>query len=746
MAAKYEIKEVGFVGSLWQGDFFDPINVGRTVEVTHILKTIDSGRRQSIHFATSEQLDIERINNHLPTKEYSFYTGKLSTPTLDDLFIRTDVNQDFFRNQTILFRYNVRGPKDDTNTSIPIQENWSFDVSDPNNPKYLYNRPETILYVPFVVVVSESYLNEIISYFQSIDELQEISNPPSFEQGTNVIQEISPTTFLPGKSFIGRPRFSKIVINEEEEAERLAIELFETKLGQISGRILSNGTVDNEFPAVDPLFEVSSIEQFNSNLAQVNELQKIARENLERSIVSVTPTPFTDRIQSLTAIIYFEMVRNYLFDQLRKLENVGFAEEEPERYSVDQDGNIEIIPLEGEVLSQQAKTTAESAAMEVLEFDDLIDEIIEDLEIDDNNTYVFKKISKVSDYDLPIRRYKTKGLFKCTGEKLSTFHTGSNLTEKQKMYYLSVFNEPYGQENGYHQFDISYCHIGGSGSLLMENEVDLSPSKTMYKKYMMECWGTNEGKFKFKNGKNGDYFYVIQLDREVFKEKLDAGNFELALCELSSSVNQLINTGSNFRANESSSKLFTLIDESRDSKQEIVTNEGIQEYYYITSGSLRDGVYNESEDDAWGVVFPKMGLIVLDGVVLDQSCSFNTVTSSMNGDNTRKLFVAISGAAVPTNFRPSSSFFARSFETFLTETYFCRADFNEFNNSTNYTYVSGSDGFIKYDYFKKEPHAYITTIGLYNKHKELLAVGKLHRPMLKNDGKVCIFEVRVRIN
>ena len=141
-----------------------------------------------------------------------------------------------------------------------------------------------------------------------------------------------------------------------------------------------------------------------------------------------------------------------------------------------------------------------------------------------------------------------------------------------------------------------------------------------------------------------------------------------------------------------------------------------------------------------------MGLIILDGVVLDQSCSFNTVTGSTNGNNSNRLFLSISGAAVPTPYRPSGSFFARSFETFLTETYFCRADFGEFNNSTNYTYTSGSGNFLKYDYFKNRPHSYITTIGLYNRKKELLAVGKLRNPILKHGGKVTIFEVVVRLN
>jgi hypothetical protein len=415
---------------------------------------------------------------------------------------------------------------------------------------------------------------------------------------------------------------------------------------------------------------------------------------------------------------------------------VGFPDEEPERYSISEEGVISVLPPPPIEDSNEVKVLQNDIQQQQDDFAYFIDDMIEELTIDDNNVYVFKKLSKVSDYDLPILRYKTKGLFRCTGEKLSTFYTGS-LTEKQKKYYLTVFNEAENTTDSYHQFDITYCHISGSGSTHIENEVDLYPAKTMYRKYMIECFGYTNGKFPFKNGKNGDYFYAIQLDRTQYKEKLDAGNFELSLCELSSSGTQ---------SHPTSTRFFTLIDESRDTKQEIVTNEGIQEYYYVTSGSLRDGVYNESTDDAWGIVFPKMGLIVLDGVVMDQSCSFNTITGSVDGQNSNRLFLSISGAAVPTSYRPSSSFFARSFETFLTETYFCRADFNEFNHSTNYTYVSGSDGFLKYDYFKKRPHSYITTIGLYNRNKELLAIGKLRNPILKNEGNSRIFEVVVRLN
>jgi hypothetical protein len=379
-------------------------------------------------------------------------------------------------------------------------------------------------------------------------------------------------------------------------------------------------------------------------------------------------------------------------------------------------------------------------------FEEFIDQIIDDLTEDEDDIYSFKKLSRVSDYSVPILDYKTQGLFKCDGEKLTTFFTGSS-TEKNKKYYLSVYNEEYNTPESYHQFDITYGHISGSGSRYVENEQDLLPAKTMYRKYLVECFGRNTGKFTFKNNKNGDYFYAIQIDQDLFKDRLDAGNFELCLSPLSGSSNQLYNTGSNFQSNQNSNVFFKLVDESLDTTEIVTNREGIQDYYYITSGSLRDGVYGNSEDDAWGIVFPKMGLIVLDGVVLDQSCSFNTVTASIDGDNIRKLFVSISGSSSPNVVRTiTGSFFGRSTEEHLSETYFCRANYYEFNYSNNYTYMTGSNGEIKNLMFKREPNTYITSIGLYNRKKELIAIGKLPKPVLKNEGTEYIFQVRVRLN
>ena len=724
MAAEYEIKEVGFIGSLWRGGYDSPLNVGKTVEIANVPNTIETSRRQSIFLTSKENLDLDRLNAQLPDSEFHYEIGKLPANELDEISIYTKIDKTFLQTQNVLFRYNRKALTAGINaSSLPLQENWSFDTSDPNNVKYIYNDLRSIQFVRYVILVDDIYREQLVNYFISLDQAGFVLvQPPALAP---TVETFPVATMLPPPP----PNFGNGIFeppDSEDQIERLAIQRFDNQLELVGTDV----PVEN----IDPIFLSGTNDEINASLRLVRERELFLEEVLKNP-GNTFNSPFSAMRSIRVEQIYLRLVRNYLFDRLRQLNDVGFAIDEPDRYTKDENGNIVILPR---VISDPPPTVIlnDNIERDFSEFDDFIDQIIEDLETDDNNVYVFKKISKIADYDLPTLRYKTKGLFKCTGEKLSTYYTGS-LTQKQQKYYTSVFNELPGTTDSYHQFDITYCHISGSGSSYIEGEIDYYPAKTMYRKYMLECFGNTAGKFPFKNGKNGDYFYAIQLDRTQYKEKLDAGNFEIALCELSSSGTV---------AHPTSTRLFSLIDDSKDSKQEIVTIEGIQEFYYITSGSLRDGIYNESGDDAWGVVFPKMGLIVLDGVVLDQSCSFSTITGSTDGQNANRLFLAISGAAIPNNYRPSGSFFARSFETFLTETYFCRAEPTEFNMSTNYTYVSGSNGALKYDYFKNRPSAYITTIGLYNRKKELLAVGKLRNPILKSDGKICTFEVVVRLN
>ena len=75
--------------------------------------------------------------------------------------------------------------------------------------------------------------------------------------------------------------------------------------------------------------------------------------------------------------------------------------------------------------------------------------------------------------------------------------------------------------------------------------------------------------------------------------------------------------------------------------------------------------------------------------------------------------------------------------------YFCRASHNEFNYSSNTTYLSGSKIQVKANDLMMPPRSYVTTVGLYSADNELLAVAKLSEPLRKDPTSEVTLRVRL---
>jgi hypothetical protein len=75
--------------------------------------------------------------------------------------------------------------------------------------------------------------------------------------------------------------------------------------------------------------------------------------------------------------------------------------------------------------------------------------------------------------------------------------------------------------------------------------------------------------------------------------------------------------------------------------------------------------------------------------------------------------------------------------------YFCRAFNNEFNYSSNPTYLSSSEIYVKESDPMNQPVAYITSVGLYDDNNQLLAVAKLSEPIKKTPDTELIARVRL---
>ena len=93
--------------------------------------------------------------------------------------------------------------------------------------------------------------------------------------------------------------------------------------------------------------------------------------------------------------------------------------------------------------------------------------------------------------------------------------------------------------------------------------------------------------------------------------------------------------------------------------------------------------------------------------------------------------------------KKGADFQARRTENVSTSHYFVRANNREFNFSNNPTFVSGSTGAFAEPLFERDPHVYITTVGLYNDSNELVAVAKVSQPVMKSFDNESLIKVRL---
>ena len=200
-------------------------------------------------------------------------------------------------------------------------------------------------------------------------------------------------------------------------------------------------------------------------------------------------------------------------------------------------------------------------------------------------------------------------------------------------------------------------------------------------------------------------------------------------------INSNANTGSHVRI-AASPRVISLIDDSGDAQQTL-SNSG--PVYNIVSGSITAGVYNASAPHYYGLVYPNMGMLILNDTPLLQSASFATNTNSdVAGDNAWKLFTSISGSMSRGN-----TFSARNEETVVSTHYFVRVKNGEYNFSNNPSFTTGSLGEFAQPTFIGDPKTYITTIGMYSALNELLAVAKLSQPIQKSFSNEALIKVKL---
>ena len=144
-----------------------------------------------------------------------------------------------------------------------------------------------------------------------------------------------------------------------------------------------------------------------------------------------------------------------------------------------------------------------------------------------------------------------------------------------------------------------------------------------------------------------------------------------------------------------------------------------------------------------GLLYYQAGVAVLTASVFMNTLLSSSAQMQSTGETFEQILTGsqISASADAMRHRIQNIQFNNTIELNST-VYFCRVKHNEFNYSSNPTYLSGSQIRVKNE-TTDIPISYITSIGLYSADNQLLAVGKFSEPIRKDNNIELTFRARL---
>ena len=317
---------------------------------------------------------------------------------------------------------------------------------------------------------------------------------------------------------------------------------------------------------------------------------------------------------------------------------------------------------------------------------------------------------------------------------LTAFYTASSTLTGS--YYVDVYNGVFDNISSSVQFSVAYGNALGSGSAPLNPLVPgNTPTRITFGQYRNIIYGDAESAVNFGAGNTSSIDLIaIQVDRNRYKESLFPGTFNLQLAY------QTNTTPIKLTDNSNDVSTVTYLDCGR--AYDIISgSNGTAASSPLLSGASAKG-YTAS--GSYGLFLPDVGLILLNPKALYQSAagggiglsfltgsSDNTVNASSYNNNA--IFEAINSG---------SSFQLNSQETISSDYIFVRIKNQDYNYTTNPSFISGS-GTLIYSNFINSPQTFPTSVGLFNDNNELLAVAKMSKPLTKDFTKEALIRVKL---
>jgi hypothetical protein len=311
-----------------------------------------------------------------------------------------------------------------------------------------------------------------------------------------------------------------------------------------------------------------------------------------------------------------------------------------------------------------------------------------------------------------------------TGSIISGTYSDNNIKNYAHGMFQSVYDYPYLSSSANHIFDIT---VGLSPNSPLSSSANQQNAKkiNVYNQMAQVLAGNdvNGNILEFDRDGNilagGDKLrevFFVNFSRLLVKDEIKKDSFRLVL-------------GTGSFSTPFAGTLRTVGDYGAQNEYRVNSPAG--EYGILYTGSAA------VEGTGVGLLFYQAGIAVLTASL------FAGATMTGSTGNVSNLFQTSSMQTAADALRRRINDVDFNNTTELNSTiYFCRLNHNEFNYSSNPTYLSSSKIVVK-NTALDNPVSYITSVGLYSADNELLAVAKLSEPLKKDPTNEMILRVRL---
>ena len=337
-----------------------------------------------------------------------------------------------------------------------------------------------------------------------------------------------------------------------------------------------------------------------------------------------------------------------------------------------------------------------------------------------------------------------------TGGLTSGTYADSNIKNYSHGMFQSIFDYPFLSSSANHLYDVTvgYNTASLSSSAHVQNDKKLNIYYQMAQTlmgYTFDSTGKSairlfdkDGNFATTADDQLNEVFFLNFSRMLSKDEIQKGTFSITLL-----------TGGQYDEQTHHQDFLEIRD--TNAQNDFRINSPAGEYGILkTFDSSSDGHFTMNVDTgehrgavSAGLIFYQAGIAVITASVFSNfsGSAFGHLAGVQTSITDILTGSSITGACDPFRARVKNISFNNTTELNST-IYFCRANHNEFNYSSNPTYLSSSQLVVK-NKGEDTPVSYVTSIGLYSADNELLAVAKLSEPIRKDPTTELTFRVRL---